>query len=86
MIANVQLLSPADLIELHLVIVKDRQKALDDLLEPITWPLSSSVDSRRQTVTDRHEQVHLVFPFLTPDEQKQANEWLKRESHDSLWD
>ena len=60
--------------------------ALNALLMPITWPLSSSIAWRRNLVMQRRAETKLVFPFLTKDEKIRAKKWLDSEKHEGLWD
>ena len=63
-----------------------RLNALKELLEPITWSLSSSIPSRQNIVYSRVSQVNLVYPFLTNEEKVLADEWFKNEEHSGLWE
>lgn len=63
-----------------------RDEAFDKLLIPITWVLSSRIIDRKDLVNSRHKEVRLVYPFLTDEEKKRADEWFESESHSALWD
>jgi hypothetical protein len=66
--------------------IDKRGEAFLDLLRPITWYPSDSIEYRRDMVMARRKQVRFVYPFLTESEQAQADDWLERERHDGLWD
>jgi len=63
-----------------------RKEALDQLLKPILWDWSSSIQARKNLVIARHNAIAQVIPFLTDDEVAQAQDWCKREAHSGLWD
>lgn len=63
-----------------------RKQSLDKLLQPITWSWSSSIAFRQNLVSQRRHDVAVVMPFLTPSERKRAEQWMKDEAHDGLWD
>ena len=67
-------------------VVLSREQALALMLQPITWSPSSSIQGRQNQVIKTREEVFLVFPFLTADEQLKALYWLNRERHEDLWD
>lgn len=66
--------------------VDKRGEALDKLLVPITWPMSSSIRARQNLVTSRFAAVAAVEPFLNEEELKRVAKWRKKEQHSGLWD
>jgi hypothetical protein len=64
----------------------DRSDALLMLLRPITWPGGSDVWQRKEIVNQRRRDVHLILPFLTESEKALAEQWLKDEKHEGLWE
>lgn len=64
----------------------DRNTALEKLLQPIRWDLSSSIRARQNLVESRHKAVNQVIPFLFEDELVQVNKWIKENKHSGLWD
>ena len=63
-----------------------REKALNNLLQPITWNWGSSIKARQDLVSKRFNDVRTAYPFLTDDEKAKADKWKKDESHSGLWD
>lgn len=66
--------------------MKTRLNALKEILQPITWSLSSSIPFRQNLVCSRVAQVNLVYPFLTNEEKILADEWFKNEDYSNLWE
>ncbi len=62
-----------------------RESAFKKIFEPIKWPMSSSIEYRKNLVTERRKCVNLVYPFLTDEEKKIADQWLIDERHEGLW-
>ena len=63
-----------------------RTTALMQLLKPIKWAWSSSIETRKYIVNEARDKVRTVLPFLNEDETALALEWLDREKHTELWD
>jgi hypothetical protein len=63
-----------------------RKTQLEALLQPCTWELSSSVETRRNIVIERHKAIRIAYPFFTDEEKKLADEWFESEAHQGLWD
>ena len=66
--------------------MSERSKALEELLQPITWYWGSTLDARRAAVIERQERVSAAYPFLMADEKVLADEWLEKEAHEGLWE
>jgi hypothetical protein len=66
--------------------VDKRGEALDKLLEPIVWSMSSSIRARQNLVHSRFDAVAKVEPFLNEEELKRVEKWRKKEKHSGLWD
>jgi hypothetical protein len=64
---------------------RSRKAALEDLLKPVTWSASTSIEYRRHHVHCRHSAVRNAYPFLTKAEKKLADKWIKQEGHNDLW-
>lgn len=63
-----------------------REEALDKLLVPIIWSMSSSIRARQNLVASRFSDVNAVVPFLNESEMKRVTEWKKQNNHSGLWD
>ena len=62
------------------------EQMLSFLLAPIKYSYSSSIESRKQLVRDRHAAVKHAYPFMTDEQRGLADKWMIEESHSGLWD
>jgi hypothetical protein len=66
--------------------MKSRKVALEELLLPIRWSMSSSVRARQNLVMERHKAVAIAYPFFNDKEREQADAWIASEIYSGLWD
>lgn len=62
-----------------------RDIALHFLLRPIQLDQGQPLRRQRELVMQRQMQVDVAYPFLTPEEQAQADEWREGNAHQHLW-
>lgn len=64
----------------------NRDEILKNMLAPITWNMSSSIEARKNLVINRRKVVRDAYPFMNENEKKLADKWFEEESHSGLWD
>lgn len=64
---------------------QDRVRALEELLQPITWFRNAGIAYKRKVVMQRRDAVHNAYPFMNESEKQKADEWLKTEKHEELF-
>ena len=62
-----------------------RARALEELLQPITWFRNAGVNYKRKTVMHRRDAVHNAYPFMSDAEKEKADAWLKEQKHEELF-
>lgn len=63
----------------------DRVRALEELLQPITWFKNAGVSYKRKIVMQRRDAVHNAYPFMSDIEKEKTDIWLKAEKHEELF-
>ena len=66
--------------------MNERECAFKNLIRPLVWSDSSSIEYRRNLVLKRLREIHLVQPFLTVSERIEVQDWLKENKHEGLWE